>query len=205
MEQQLKKKKKSKEESIDRIQQLQSHFTETAWEIGKELDNIKQQCKHGEFEKIVEENFDFDLSYARRFRRIFLEFDSETSSRFGIKKLVELLKIADKEERGNFIEVELEEQVPPFKELTHRIDEFKARDVTDVYPQNRDDQRVVDLDWKLKDILKDINTINNNVDTLNLMIESVKKYKGEKLNGYIRKDMIKEMIKDFNSKKLNKI
>ena len=179
---------------IEEIKNLEVNFSRNVWDIGKKLIDLKNMCRHGEFEDIVKNNFEFSYRYANIFMQIHNNFKTETVSTLGIRKTVELLSIEDSEEREEFIEITpvQETKVGTLKE---EIKSFKLRKEigkTGV----KTDRRIIDIDFKLRDLIRSVGLLNENVKTVNYMISGF--LQNAQIADYVRKDALLKMIDDYN-------
>jgi len=189
----LQLKKKSIKDSINRVKSLQRYFSESAYEIGKELCYIKENCKHGEFEDIIKENFSFTPRYARTFMKIHNNYTSEECSDLPVYKLMEKLDEKDEEEDEiDYTYSHPEPQKTPLNEFSREVDDFKAKDIKDIK-----DTRPIDLFYKLKNFLDKVEAIKSSINFLNHYIAAIDDY-GD------MKDKIEDLLK-ANNKKLNEI
>ncbi|MEK6884446.1 MAG: DUF3102 domain-containing protein [Nanoarchaeota archaeon] len=185
--------KKSKEESIKEVKQLQKQGVKVFWRIGEELANIKEQCKHGEFEEIVNANFDFTIRNAQRLMQIYRTFKSDEVSQFKISQILELSKLDSEEERKEFIE-EIEDKIPPLKELKEKIKILKLKKDR----KEEGEKQFIDLEFMIKKLKGDLDIITQNIRTVNLVIEGIHISKKELFEKYERRYIIYKEVELVN-------
>lgn len=121
---------------VSEIKFFENQAVVSYWEIGKRLNQAKEQVPHGEWTRWVENNLGYSRATANRLMRINKEYPNCSSlSDLSMTKAIMLAGIEDKDERQEFIEDhnpedmtvrELKEEIKDYKETLKAKDDELA-------------------------------------------------------------------------------
>jgi|TARA_R100001530_G_scaffold2717_1_gene4396 hypothetical protein len=185
---------------IGRVQTAEKNIQLNFWIIGSELVEIKDATQHGEFEKLIEDNFTFNKRTAQRFMLISRKYKNDNVSHLGLRNALDLIEHVPEEELDkdgkididNYVEGEEEEDDDDYYEYEEPKPSQKP---TVVLPQEEEDKIIeAEVNQKIQESKSQkgyFQWVHNQLIFYNFRLQKLVSY----INGINLPDRKKEFLK----------